>query len=86
MDGEVGQKITGPPLAFCHKLMSVQSWQFSQYDLRGKKRQKEKVGGLLLLNILPITSEDVHMFSDYKETQTVTYLMPFKYHKKKHKG
>lgn len=57
--------------------MSVQSCKSSQYDLKGKKRLKEKVGGLHLLNILPITSEDVRMFSRYKETQTSTYINAF---------
>lgn len=35
------------------------------------------MGGLHLLNILPITSEDVHVFSHYKETQTATYINAF---------
>jgi len=35
------------------------------------------VGGLQLLNILPITSEDAYVFSDYKETQTITYTNAF---------
>lgn len=56
--------------------MSVQSCQSSQCDLKGKKRQKEKVGGLHLLNILPVTSEDGHM-EDYKETQTTTNISAF---------
>lgn len=56
--------------------MSVQSCQSSQCDLKGKKRQKEKVGGLHLLNILPVTPEDGHM-EDYKETQTTTNISAF---------
>lgn len=63
-------------IAFCHKLMSVQSCQSSQCDLKGTKRQKEKVGSLHLLNILPITSEGGHM-KDYKETQTITNISDF---------
>lgn len=34
------------------------------------------MGGLHLLNILPITSEDGHM-EDYKETQTTTNISAF---------
>lgn len=73
LDGEVGQKITSPSLAFCHKLIPVQSCQSSQYDFKGKKGKK-KVDNLHLLKMLPITVEDVRVFSDDKETQM---LMPF---------
>lgn len=57
--------------------MSIQPCQPSHYELKGEKKQKVKVGGLHLLNILPISSEDVHIFSDYKETPTVTYINAF---------
>lgn len=75
LHGEVGHRIIiSPTIAFCHKQMSVQS---SQCDLKGKKkRQKEKVGNLHLLSILPITSEDGHM-EDHKETQTIINISAF---------